>query len=449
MEDSKSYFYSNRGLFRLFLPIMVEQGLEYTVGLAASVMVARVGEAAVSGVSLVDFVMALIISIFAALATGGSVIAGQYFGRKEPEHAKAASSQLLKGAFLFSILLTLLLMLVKPFILGTLFGEISPEVKQSAQVYFQYVVLSVPFLALYNCGAAVFRTMGNSRLPMQIMLIMNILNVAGNAILVNVFHMGVAGVAIPTLIARAGAAVIILYMAGKSDMKLSFMGALKTRFDRGLLGKILRIGAPFGFENGMFYLGRIIVLSVVALSGTAAIAANSVGGTIVMFEVLPGMAMNLGLSVVISRCVGAGDYTQADFYKKKVRKMMHGSFVVSTALVIALMPFIMQAYSLSSDAVSMTWFIVVVHGIMMILIWPSGYMLPVVFRGAGDAAVPMIVSIVSMIVFRIALSWVFAVQLHMGMEGTWYAMFVDWIVKSVIFEIYYKKGRWKRFGLTS
>ena len=441
----KKRFFSNRDLFTLFLPLTIEQGLEYTVGMAASMMVARVGESAVSGVSLVDFVMALIISIFAALATGGSVIAGQYLGRKEIASAKKAANQLVKVSLALAIVITILLYLCKPLILHNLFGSITKEVESAANQYFMVVALSVPFLALYNAGAAVFRTMGNAKLPMKIMLIFNILNVAGNALLVEGFHMGVLGVAIPTLISRLGAALIILFLAHRKNFELRITNFITDRFDYTMLKRILSIGAPFGFENGMFYLGRLVVLSVVSIFGTASIAANSVSGTIVMFEVLPGMAINLGLSVIISRCVGAGDYKQAKYYKKKVRLIMHISFIICSAIVLALMPLILKVYDLSSEANNMIWIIVIAHAVMMILIWPSGYMLPIVFRGAGDAKFPMVVSIASMLLFRIALSYVFALGFHMGMMGTWVAMFVDWIVKSIIYEWHYKKDKWTRF----
>ncbi|MDT8719019.1 MATE family efflux transporter [Clostridium sp. 19966] len=441
----KKRFFTNRDLFSLFLPLTIEQGLEYTVGMAASMMVAQVGESAVSGVSLVDFVMALIISIFAALATGGAVIAGQYLGRKEISNARKAANQLVKTALVLAIIITALLYLCKPLILHNLFGSITKEVEGAANQYFMVVAISVPFLALYNAGAAIFRTMGNAKLPMKIMLIMNILNIAGNALLVTGFHMGVLGVAIPTLVSRAGAAVIILFLAHKKDFELRITNFITQSFDLLMLKRILNIGAPFGFENGMFYLGRLVVLSIVSVFGTASIAANSVSGTIVMFEVLPGMAMNLGLSVIISRCVGAGEYEQVKYYKKKVRLIMHISFIVSSAIVLACMPLILKVYHLSAEANTMTWTIVIAHAVMMILIWPSGYMLPIVFRGAGDAKFPMVVSIVSMILCRIALSYVFALQFHMGMLGTWVAMFVDWIVKSVIYEWHYKKDRWTKF----
>ncbi len=409
-------------------------------------MVAQVGESAVSGVSLVDFVMALIISIFAALATGGSVIAGQYLGHEDKQNATNAANQLVKSALLLSVVITILLYLGKPLILNYLFGSISKEVSDAANHYFMIVTISVPFLALYNSGAAIFRTIGNAKLPMKVMLAMNILNVAGNAILVSGFHIGVVGVAILTLVSRIGAALIILFLAHKKECELRLTNFFTETFDKAMIKRILNIGAPFGFENGMFYLGRLIVLSVVSMFGTASIAANSVAGTIVMFEALPGIAINLGLSVIISRCVGADDFEQANYYKRKVRAIIHIGFIISSAIVLLLMPIIMHVYNLSTQATFLTWTIVIAHAILMILIWPSGYMLPIVFRSAGDAKFPMIISSLSMIFCRIAFFYVFAIGFHMGMLGTWVAMFVDWGVKSLIYEWHDKNEKWTGFN---
>ena len=431
----KEKLYSNKNLLYLFIPLVIEQGLEYLVGFADSLMVAKVGEAAVSGVSLVDFVMALLISIFTALATGGGAITGQYLGSKKDNEANQSALQMMKVTFYLSIVITLIIFVFKNSILHLLFGSISSDVYHHAMTYLNVVVLSIPFLAIYNGGAAIFRTMNNSKLPMQIMLAMNIVNVIGNALCVFILKMGVEGIAIPTLVSRVGAALLILYFSKKTTIHLSQLMNIK----------ILNIGIPFGIENSMFYLGRLIVLSIVSLFGTASIAANSVGGTLVMFQVLPGTAINLGLTSIISRCIGANDYDQAKYYTKKINRWMHISFIISTVIILLLMPLIMSFYNLSSRATSYVWQIIILHGIMMTLIWPYGYMLPIIFRSSGDAKFPMIVSIISMVICRILFSYILAVIFNMGMMGTWYAMFLDWIVKAIIYTYHYIKGKWMNY----
>ncbi|MDP4187516.1 MAG: MATE family efflux transporter [Bacteroidota bacterium] len=438
-------FFSNRDLFKLFLPLVIEQFLEYLVGLADSIMVARVGESAISGVSLVDFVMALLISLFAALSTGGAVIAGQYMGRKQMTKSREAVNQLVWFAGIVSIIIMVIIYLMKSFILNGLFGHITDEVSRDANTYLMITSLSIPFLALYNAGASIFRTMGNSKLPMKVMLAMNIVHIAGNATLIYGFHFGVEGVAIPTLISRIAAAVIIIALALKKNQPLYIKKSLKHKFNWSILKRILGIGVPYGLENGLFYLGRIVVLSLVATFGTAAIAANAVSGTIVMFQALPGMAIGFGLTVVISRCIGARDYEQAKYYTKKIMGIVYVVHILSCVLVLAILPAILKVYGLSEMATSLTTKIVWCHGIFMVIIWPLAYTLPVTFRAAGDAKFPMVVGSLSMLFCRIAMAYLLSIYYNMGMFGTWVAMFIDWIVKAIIFIYRYISGRWTEY----
>lgn len=443
----KDYFFSNRDLAKLFIPLIIEQGLEFLVGLIASIIVSRVGEAAVSGVSLVEFLMALFISIFAAFATGGGIVAGQYLGDRDSKNANKAVNQLVKFTSYFSLAITLLIFAIKPFILSHLFGAITPEVHAQADRYFNIVALSTPFIALYNSGAAIFRTLNKSRLPMNIMLVMNGLNIVMGVSLIYGCGWGVEGVAVPILFSRVGAMFLILWFAHHIKSDLTLGNFLKEKVDWQMIKKVLGIGLPFGFENGMFFLGRLIVLSVVSLFGTAAIAANSVGGTIIMFQGLPGISIVLGLAVIISKCVGAGDYEQAEFYKRKVSRIIHAANTLFSVIVVALMPFLMMIYDLSDQATHYVWIIVLAHGILVSIFWNSGYVLPVVFRSAGDANFPMVIGIASMLLVRVVCAYFLSVNFGMGMLGTWVAMFLDWIVKGIIYEIRYRKGIWKNYKL--
>jgi len=442
--ETKKLF-TNSDLFKLFLPLIIEQFLEFLVGLADSIMVAYVGESAVSGVSLVDFVMALLISLFAALSTGGAVIAGQYMGKKQIKEAREAANQLVWFVGIISIIIMVIVYMAKPIILNGLFGTITDEVRRDANTYLMITAVSIPFLALYNAGAAIFRTMGNSKLPMKIMLAMNIAHAVGNAILIYGFHFGTEGVAVPTLISRIAAGVIIIMLALNKKQLIYIKKSLKHKFNWSMLKRILSIGVPYGLENGLFYFGRIIVLSLVATFGTAAIAANAVSGTIVMFQVLPGFAIGLGLTIVISRCIGAGDYKQAKYYTKKIMGVVYVSNLISCALVLALLPSILKIYGLSETATYLTTQNVWWHGIFMVLIWPLAYTLPVTFRSSGDAKFPMMVGVLSMFFCRIALAYLLGVYFNMGMFGTWVAMFIDWIVKAIIFVWRYISGKWTKF----
>lgn len=439
--------FSNRDLYRLFWPITVEQGLEFFVGLAASIMVAYVGEAAVSGVSLVDYIMALLINLFGALATGGAVVAGQYMGRRQLGHAREAADQLYWFAGLSSIGIMAVVYAARPVILHGLFGRISPDVCRHANTYLTIVAASIPFLALYNAGAAIFRTMGNSKLTMKVAIMMNGINLAGNATLLYGMHMGTAGVAIPSLVSRAVAAIVITALATNRKLPLHVVPTLRHRFDWSMVGRILSIGIPYGFENCLFQLGRIVVLSLVSTFGTAAIAANAVSGAISIFEVLPGCAINLGMTVVIARCVGARDFGQARFYNKKILKIVYVANLGMNALMLAALPLIMRLYGLPAHTAFLAKEIATLHATFAIFIWPLAYTLPTTFRSAGDARYPMGVAITTMFVCRVVLAYGLGDYFHMGVVGTWYAMFMDWIARAVLFIIRYRSGKWTRYAV--
>ncbi len=445
--DRSGYLFDNRSLVALIIPLVVEQLLAVLVGMADSIMIASVGEAAVSGVSLVDQVMVLLINIFAALATGGAVVAGQYLGHRKKDAACESATQLVWFITICAVVITALVYAGKSLILHGVFGQIEPDVMRHADVYLMIVTMSIPFMALYNAGAAVFRAMGNSKVSMQISIIMNVINVAGNAILIYGFHRGTEGVAIPTLVSRAVAAVLIIVLLCDEKQTLHIKRTWRYRVDWSHVRKILSVGVPNGLENSMFQLGKILVLSLVSTFGTYAIAANAVGNSIAMFQILPGMAINLAVTTVIARCVGAGDYEQVKYYNKKLLLITHIGTAVMAFSVFAVLPLILKAYHLSDVTAEATRQIIYFHGISAVLIWPLSFTLPSTFRASGDARACMIISMASMWLFRIIFSYVLGEYFGMGVFGVWVAMVIDWVFRALCFVIRYYRGGWKKQSL--
>ena len=444
-KTPEGYLYSNKALFYLFIPLLVEYALEFFVGLADSIMVASLGEAAISGVSLVDFLMQLLIFSFSALATGGAVVAGQYLGDNQLEKAQNSATQLVWFSTLASSVLMILVLVLRQFLIGILFGQIEAEVWHNAEVYLYIVALSIPFIAIYNAGAAIFRTTNDASLPMKIMLLCDVLNVLGNAFCIYYLGWDVTGVAVPTVISRVAAALLILYFAIDEDYKLHIKRTLKHKFDFYVLRKVLKVGIPYGIENGLFQLGRVLVLSLVSTFGTMAIAANSVGYAIGIFSVLPGFAINLGLTAVISRCVGANDYEQAKYYNKKCLVIVFISHVLINIAIFAMLPLILNIYDLSAQTAAMTTEMVIWHGIFAIIIWPLSFTLPATFRGAGDSKSVMYISLAVMFTCRILLSYVIADWMGIGVFGTWIAMFIDWYVRAGIYIYRYFSNKWTEY----
>ena len=442
-QDRSHYLFSNRELANLIGPLVIEQLLAVFVGMADSIMVANVGEAAVSGVSLVDNIMILIINIFAALATGGAVVAGQYIGRKDEKSACKAATQLVWFVSLSAVAIMILVYFGKDIILNQVFGHITAEVKGHADIYLLIVTASIPFIALYNGGAAIFRAMGNSQVSMRVSLLMNAINVTGNAILVFGLRIGTAGVAIPTLISRMVAAIVITVLLCNQTRILHIERTLKIRFDGRMIRKILAIGVPNGLENSMFQLGKILVLSLVSTFGTYAIAANAVSNAIALFQILPGMAISLAITTVISQCVGANHYEQVRYYLKKLLAIIYVAMVGTVALIFLALPLILKAYNLSDQTAAAATNIIHFHGISAMIIWPLSFALPAAYRAAGDAKACMYTSIVSMWIFRIGFSYLVGKYMGLGVFGVWVAMVIDWVVRAICFIIRYFNGKWK------
>ena len=444
-KTPNNYLYSNKALLALFIPLLIEYSLEFFVGFADSVMVASLGEAAISGVSLVDFLVQLLIFSFSALATGGAVVAGQYLGDKQIDKARDSATQLVWFSAILSTILMIAVLFSRNFLIGLLFGQIEADVWANADVYLYFMALSIPFLAIYNAGAALFRTTNNAAYPMQILLVCDVLNIAGNAICIYYLGWDVRGVAIPTVFARLLSAILVLYFVSRKNYKLRIKRSLKHKFDTILLKKVLQVGIPYGVENGLFQLGRVLVLSLVSTFGTMAIAANSVGYAIGIFSVLPGFAINLGLTAVISNCVGADDYGQARYYNKKILIIVVISHIIINAIIFALLPFILGIYNLSPQTAAMASEMVIWHGIFAVIIWPLSFTLPATFRGAGDSKSVMYISLIVMFACRIGLSYVIADWMGVGVFGTWIAMFIDWYVRAGIYVYRYFSNKWTEY----
>ena len=436
--------FTNKDLKKLIVPLIMEQALAITVGMADTMMISSVGEAAVSGVSLVDMFNNLVIAVLAALATGGAVVASQFVGANKPEEACRSAKQLLWINALITVLVSLLVIIGHRFILNLFFGKIEEDVMRNAIVYLIISALSFPFLAVYNACAALFRSMGNSQITLKVSMLMNIINVGGNAICVFGLKMGVAGVAVPSLISRAVAG-LCLYVLLRNPDHLIHLGRERFRFEWPVIRKILYIGIPSGIENGIFQLGRVIVVSIIAGFGTVQIAANGVANSLDSMGCIIGQGMNLAMITVIGQCVGAGDLAQVKYYTKKLLLITYAATAVMNSLILLFLHPILGLYGLWAEATELAYVLVMIHDGLAILLWPASFVLPNMLRACNDVKYTMTTAIFSMVTFRIGLSLVFGVHMGMGAVGVWIAMAVDWIFRVCCFAGRYLRGTWRKY----
>ena len=446
---TENRLFSKKDLRKLIIPLILEQTLAITVGMADTMMISSAGEAAVSGVSLVDMFNNLIISVLAALATGGAVVTSQCIGAGRREEACRSARQLVFTEAAITIGISVLVLLFHRQILGLFFGQIEADVMQNAIIYLIISVFSFPLLAVYDSCAALYRSMGNAQITLKISLLMNVINVVGNAIGVYVLKLGVAGVAIPSLVSRGVAGVVLFTLLHNPD-NLVFLTRGKFKVDATIVKRILFIGIPSGIENGIFQLGRVLVVSIIAAFGTSQIAANGVANSLDSMGCIVGQAMSLAMITVIGRCVGAGEEGQVRYYTKKLLGETYFYTAVINSIILLLLPWILQIYGLGEETTRLSYILVMIHDGMAIFLWPASFVLPNMLRACNDVKYMMVVSIFSMITFRIGFSYVFGVHMGWMAVGVWAAMVIDWVFRVLCFVGRYLAGTWrKKCGLVA
>ena len=437
--------FSNQDLKNMIVPLFFEQLLVMLVGIVDTFIVSYVGEAAVSGVSLVNSFNTIFIYLFTALASGGAVVISQYIGNKDQKNSVRSSSQLLMFSTMFSIVLTCIVLVLHKSILSALFGRVDTDVMNACITYIVLSALSYPFIAIYNAGASLFRSMGKTKTTMYVSLASNVINVIGNCIGVFVLHAGVAGVAIPSLIARAFSAVVITNLCFKNDQTTYYTTKDIFAFDEDILKRVLSIAVPNGIENGIFQFVKVALSSVVALFGTYQIAANGVAQSIWSLAALVGATLGPVYITVIGQCMGNGDKEQAKYYFKKLNKLAIVLSITWNAIVLALTPLLMHFYQLSSETIQLIFYLVVIHNVFNAIVYPISGPLSNGLRAAGDVKFTMFVSIASTLLGRFIFSIIFAIYLNMGVIGIAFAMCLDWTIRAVIFYCRYRSLKWLEF----
>lgn len=435
--------FTARDLFALMAPLAVEQALVMLVGVVDVAMISNVSEAAVSAVSLVDMMTYFFIVLFAALSAGGAVVVSQYLGARQPGEASRAGGQLVGLSFLFGLAIMAAMLVAEEPLLDLLFGSVEPDVMEAAWLYLLFVVLSLPFLSVYDGAAAIFRSMNKTSVTMYVSLAANVVNVAGNAVGVFVLQAGILGVAAPTLIARIFAAVVILVLVRRPGLAVTVRLRDTLRLKAAMVRRILTIAVPGAIENGTFAFGKVVVVAIVALFGTTQMAANGVADSIEKLAVLVVTANNLAVITVCGQYVGAGDNDGARY---GVRQVMIVSFAATAVLglgEIALLPALRPLFAVTDVTWSVACVLIIAHNLMAIAFHPAAFNLANALRAAGDVTFTMVVGIASLVICRLGCAWGLGVVAGWGIYGVWLGMGADWLARSVAFGLRWRSGAWE------
>ncbi len=440
--QTKDHIFSNRKLFLLLIPIIAEQFLNSLMGMADSMMVSNVGAAALSGVSLVDSINNLVVQAFAALATGGVIICATYIGQRDVKRANEAASQVLLVALFISALIMTLCLIFRGGLLSLIFGTIADDVMKAANIYFLLSILSYPGIALSAAGAAIFRAQSNTRLPMNVAIISNILNVAGNALFIFGFKMGVFGAALATLISRLFSAAVLLTLLTRKEQEIRIASLRSIKPDPGKIKRILGMGIPNGIENSMFQFGKLAIQSSVSLLGTTAIAAQAMTNIFENVNGVAGCGIGIGLMTVVGQCLGAGRKDEAIYYTKK---MIGWGYIVITASCLftyAIARPVVFLAGMQEESAALCIYMLGWITIFKPLLWSPSFITAYSLRAAGDVKFSMIVATLTMWLCRVSLATFLIRGVGMGPMGVWIGMFSDWGSRGIIFTSRFIRGKW-------
>lgn len=442
--EQQQHMFTNRMIRNLLIPVVLEQLLNSIMGTADTMMVSNVGSAAISAVSLVDSINVLVIQAFSALAAGGAIVCAQYIGQRNKEKANESARQVLFIITAISVAVSLICLVFQKPLLRLIFGSVEAEVMRASEIYFFYTALSFPFIAAYDSAASIFRAQDNTRGPMTISMISNVMNIAGNAIMIWVFHMGVAGAALSTLISRIFCAVVVLIQLRKEreGQEIVVRDYFKIRPNWSMIKRILGIGIPSGVENSMFQLGKLAIQSTVSTLGTAAIAAQAMTNILENLNGIAAIGVGVGLMTIVGQCLGAGRKDEAVYYIKKLCVIAEIVVLTSCLIVFALTKPVMILGGMEKESADMCFHMVMWITIMKPLVWTMAFVPGYGLRAAGDVKFSMITSCCTMWACRFCLCVFLIRVMGFGPMGVWIGMFADWTVRSIIFTWRFHSRKW-------
>ena len=441
-NNSEKHLFSNHDLWMLLVPLVVEQLLNSLMGTADSIMVSNVGSAAISAVSLVDSINILVIQAFYALAAGGTIVCSQYIGQRDKKNAEESARQLVFVVASISTAVMAVCLLTRGPLLRLIFGSVEADVMEAARIYFFYTALSFPFIALYDAGSSIYRAQGNTRLPMTIAVVSNGLNIAGNAVLIWGFHLGVAGAAIATLGSRVISAVVVLAFLRDPKQEIAVYGYGRIRPDGQRIRRILSLGIPNGIENAMFQFGKLAIQSTVSTLGTIAIAAQAMTNILENLNGIAAIGIGIGMMTVVGQCLGAGRQDEAIYYIKKLSVIAEVVIIGCCALVYILTRPVTMLGGMEAESAKMCFYMIGWITVVKPIVWTLAFVPAYGMRAAGDVRFSMILSCSSMWLFRVTLC-IYLCRVHgFGPIAVWIGMFTDWTVRGIVFTIRFKSRRW-------
>lgn len=427
-----------RLIFRFTVPMLIGNVFQQLYNVVDSVVIGRyLGNEALAAVGASFPLIFTLISLIIGLATGGTIIISQYYGAKQLDNVKRAIDTTYIVMFVASILLTIIGIFSSKAIFRLI--DLPEEVIPSAVAYFNIYATGFIFFFGFQGTTSILRGLGDSKTPLYFLITSTVVNVFLDLLFVIVFKWGVEGVAFATVISQAGAFITLVLFLNRHNHFLIFR-PLKMRFDRDIFYKSVRIGLPTGLQQTFVAVGMLALYKVVNIFGTTVIAAYAVAMRIDSFASLPAMNFSAALSAFVGQNIGAGKLERVDRGLKATLKMTALISVGVSVIAFLFSTAIMKVFTTDMEVVQAgREYLLIVSGFY--IIFSTMFVYNGVLRGAGDTIIPMFVTLFSLWVVRIPLSWYLSTIF--GRTGIWWGIPLAWAFGAFFSFIYFRTGKWK------
>lgn len=432
------------------LPVLIEQFFIVIMGIVNTMLAANLGREAISAVGMVDAINMIAVSLFSALAIGGTVVIAQYTGKNDAKMVNSAASQALASCFIISVLLTLLVYFFRQPLLHMMFSDAEPQVLAMSLTYLSISLWSYLPIALIVMSFGILRGSGDTRTPMIVSILMNFLNVIFSYTLIYGIRIGqlqtpafgVAGAAWGLTLARLAGAGLIMASLFRGSRGVQIRGPRGFRFEPELQKCIFGLGIPASAEQLMFNGGKLLVQTFIVSLGTVSIAANTLVNSISSLQMIPGMVLAIAAPVLVGREIGAG---RPDESRRQLKFMVFAGMILNGLISLIMLPFmrgLLSLYTSDSHTADLAAVVMLINLLVYPVLWPAAFIIPSGIRGAGDVRYTMIISIISMWLLRILSGYIFAIVLQWGLLGVWIGMYADWLGRAMFFILRLLGGKW-------
>ncbi|MER2113303.1 MAG: MATE family efflux transporter, partial [Solibacillus isronensis] len=435
--------------FKLTWPLFLELFLFMLMGLADTFMLSAVSDDAVAGVGTANQYIQIAILILGVIGTGASIVVSQYLGSRLIAEASQIAALSVTLNLLVGLAISGLFLLFSDFLMKMM--NLQGAVLEAAQSYLVIVGGFIFVQALITSMSSIIRVQGWTKQTMYVSLAMNIVHVVLNYILIfgkfGMPELGVEGAAISSVISRVLAAVVFFWLLYQA-LEVRIEWADYYRLSKNYISKILKIGIPSALEQVLYQTNQIVLLYYVTFIGAEALSARQYAVNISMFTYLFAMAIGMATAILVGRYVGAGEKELA---YNKVWFGVKSALIFTLSMVVIIILFREPFMGLFTDNEEI---IKIGASVLLLSIFlETGRTINITIinslRASGDAAYPVRIGFVSMIVIGLSLGYLFVFVLDLGLVGVWLAIACDEWIRAVLVIFRWRSRKWERYAIVS